>query len=58
MNSAGVMEVMTPVDQEEKCGRLYREATPPLTCALHSAQEQDLSVLCQTNTPMLTSEVA
>uniref|UniRef100_A0A3P8YIQ8 HP domain-containing protein n=1 Tax=Esox lucius TaxID=8010 RepID=A0A3P8YIQ8_ESOLU len=58
MTSEGVMEEMTPVDQEGTCGRLYREVSPPSASALHTPLEQDLSTLCQANTPMLTSEVA
>ncbi|XP_064820714.1 supervillin-like [Oncorhynchus masou masou] len=58
-------EVMTP-DDRETCGGFYREVLPPTPSALAAGAgaatgtdpEQDLSALCQTNTPMLTSEVA
>ncbi|XP_045576570.1 supervillin isoform X9 [Salmo salar] len=58
-------EVMTPDDQET-CGGFYREVSPHSPSALLAGAgaatgtdpEQDLSALCQTNTPMLTSEVA
>nr|XP_029491558.1 supervillin-like isoform X6 [Oncorhynchus nerka] len=65
VTSVGEKEVMTPDDQET-CGGFYREVSPhsPSTlsagagAATGTDPEQDLSVLCQTNTPMLTSEVA
>uniref|UniRef100_A0A4W5PKD9 Supervillin c n=1 Tax=Hucho hucho TaxID=62062 RepID=A0A4W5PKD9_9TELE len=59
VTSGRVKEVMTPDDQET-CGGFYREVSPPSPSALPSGAgaEQDLSALCQTNTPMLTSEVA
>uniref|UniRef100_A0A8C7ILA9 Supervillin c n=1 Tax=Oncorhynchus kisutch TaxID=8019 RepID=A0A8C7ILA9_ONCKI len=55
----------TPHDRET-CGGFYREVLPPSPSALTAGAgaangtdpEQDLSALCQTNTPMLTSEVA
>ncbi|XP_029614617.1 supervillin isoform X2 [Salmo trutta] len=57
VTSGRVKEVMTPDD---------REVSPPSPSALPAGAgaatgtdpEQDLSALCQTNTPMLTSEVA
>ncbi|XP_036796799.1 supervillin isoform X4 [Oncorhynchus mykiss] len=65
VTSGRVKEVMTPDDQET-CGGFYREVLPPSPSALAAGAgaangtdpEQDLSALCQTNTPMLTSEVA
>uniref|UniRef100_A0A4W5QAG2 Supervillin c n=1 Tax=Hucho hucho TaxID=62062 RepID=A0A4W5QAG2_9TELE len=65
VTSTGLKEVMTPDDQET-CGGFYREVSPhsPSTlpagagAATGTDPEQDLSALCQTNTPMLTSEVA
>ncbi|XP_064844563.1 supervillin-like isoform X2 [Oncorhynchus masou masou] len=65
VTSVGVKEVMTPDDQET-CGGFYREVPPHSPSALPAGAgaatgtdpEQDLSALCQTNTPMLTSEVA
>ncbi|XP_023867357.1 supervillin isoform X8 [Salvelinus sp. IW2-2015] len=65
VTSVGVKEVMTPDDQET-CGGFYREVSPHSPSALPAGAgaatgtdpEQDLSALCQTNTPMLTSEVA
>ncbi|XP_055746518.1 supervillin-like isoform X5 [Salvelinus fontinalis] len=63
VTSVGVEEVMTPDDQET-CGGFYREVSPHSPSALLAGAatgtdpEQDLSALCQTNTPMLTSEVA
>uniref|UniRef100_A0A8C7W5P7 Supervillin c n=1 Tax=Oncorhynchus mykiss TaxID=8022 RepID=A0A8C7W5P7_ONCMY len=65
VTSVGEKEVMTPDDQET-CGGFYREVSPHSPSALPAGAgaatgtdpEQDLSALCQTNTPMLTSEVA
>eukprot|EP00063_Salmo_salar_P073101 XP_014047936.1 PREDICTED: supervillin-like isoform X1 [Salmo salar] len=65
VTSVGVKKVMTPDDQET-CGGFYREVSPHSPSALPAGAgaatgtdpEQDLSALCQTNTPMLTSEVA
>ncbi|XP_041736431.1 supervillin isoform X7 [Coregonus clupeaformis] len=65
VTSREVKEVMTPDDQET-CGGFYREVSPPSPSARPAGAgaatgtdpEQDLSALCQTNTPMLTSEVA
>ncbi|XP_070957622.1 supervillin-like isoform X6 [Oncorhynchus clarkii lewisi] len=65
VTSGRVKEVMTP-DDRETCGGFYREVLPPSPSALAAGAgaangtdpEQDLSALCQTNTPMLTSEVA
>ncbi|XP_024288830.1 supervillin isoform X7 [Oncorhynchus tshawytscha] len=65
VTSGRVKEVMTP-DDRETCGGFYREVLPPSPSALTAGAgaangtdpEQDLSALCQTNTPMLTSEVA
>ncbi|KAM3863947.1 supervillin [Diretmus argenteus] len=61
-----VKEVV-PVDESSMSdGCFYRERSPPLACAppppgdaaAATDTEQDLSVLCQTNTPILTSAVA
>ncbi|XP_078140648.1 supervillin [Centroberyx gerrardi] len=60
-----VKEVM-PVDEPNTFdGCFYRERSPPSACApppcgdaAATELEQDLSVLCQTNTPILTSAVA
>nr|XP_029481123.1 supervillin-like isoform X1 [Oncorhynchus nerka]XP_029481124.1 supervillin-like isoform X1 [Oncorhynchus nerka]XP_029481125.1 supervillin-like isoform X1 [Oncorhynchus nerka]XP_029481127.1 supervillin-like isoform X1 [Oncorhynchus nerka] len=65
VTSGRVKEVMTP-DDRETCGGFYREVLTPSPTALAAGAgaangtdpEQDLSALCQTNTPMLTSEVA
>ncbi|XP_055753165.1 supervillin-like isoform X3 [Salvelinus fontinalis] len=65
VTSGRVKEDMTPDDQKT-CGGFYREVSPPSPSALPAGAgaatgtdpEQDLSALCQTNTPMLTSEVA
>ncbi|XP_029583384.1 supervillin isoform X4 [Salmo trutta] len=65
VTSVGVKKVMTP-DNQESCGGFYREVSPHSPSALPagagaatgSDPEQDLSALCQTNAPMLTSEVA
>ncbi|XP_052374639.1 supervillin-like isoform X9 [Oncorhynchus keta] len=65
VTSVGEKEVMTPDDQET-CGGFCREVSPHSPSALPAGAgaatgtdpEQDLSALCQTNTPMLTSEVA
>ncbi|KAI3359141.1 hypothetical protein L3Q82_002674 [Scortum barcoo] len=55
-----------PVDKANTLdGGYYRDRSPPSTCAPPSCgdaaateNEQDLDVLCQTNTPILTSAVA
>ncbi|XP_049416405.1 supervillin isoform X2 [Epinephelus fuscoguttatus] len=55
-----------PVDESNTFdGGFYREPSPPSACALPpcgdvtaAESEQDLGVLCQTNTPILTSAVA
>ncbi|XP_071027812.1 supervillin-like isoform X14 [Oncorhynchus clarkii lewisi] len=66
VTSVGEKEVMTPDDQET-CGGFYREVSPHSPAlalpagagaATGTDPEQDLSALCRTNTPMLTSEVA
>uniref|UniRef100_UPI0037E86EEB supervillin n=1 Tax=Semicossyphus pulcher TaxID=241346 RepID=UPI0037E86EEB len=56
----------TPVDESNAFdGGFYRDQSPPSACApapcggvAATESEQDLDVLCQTNTPMLTSAVA
>ncbi|KAM7387286.1 hypothetical protein PAMA_009758 [Pampus argenteus] len=55
---------VTPVD-ESYDGGFYNEQPPPSTCApppcgdaAATEREQDLDILCQTNTPILTSAVA
>ncbi|XP_038561119.1 supervillin isoform X3 [Micropterus salmoides] len=53
----------TPVDGSNTSG-FYRDQSPSSACApppcgdIAAESEQDLGVLCQTNTPMLTSAVA
>ncbi|XP_035510487.1 supervillin isoform X6 [Morone saxatilis] len=56
----------TPVDESNTFDRgFYRDQSPPSACGpppcgdvAATESEQDLGVLCQTNTPMLTSAVA
>ncbi|XP_051243836.1 supervillin isoform X4 [Dicentrarchus labrax] len=56
----------TPVDESNTFdGGFYRDQSPPSACGpppcgdvATAESEQDLGVLCQTNTPMLTSAVA
>ncbi|XP_070778777.1 supervillin [Enoplosus armatus] len=56
----------TPVDESNTPdGGFYRDQSPPSACGpppcghvASTESEQDLGVLCQTNTPMLTSAVA
>ncbi|CAK6961185.1 supervillin [Scomber scombrus] len=57
---------VTPVDDSNTCdGGFYIEQSPPSACepppcrdTAATESEQDLDVLCQTNTPILTSAVA
>ncbi|GAA6217930.1 supervillin-like [Lates japonicus] len=60
------MKEETPVDESSVFdGGFYRDQSPPSACApppcggvAATESEQDLGVLCQTNTPILTSAVA
>ncbi|XP_034567417.1 supervillin isoform X1 [Notolabrus celidotus] len=61
----GVKEEMPVEESNAFDGGFYRDQSPPSACTLPPSEdaataegEQDLDVLCQNNTPMLTSAVA
>ncbi|KAL0992477.1 hypothetical protein UPYG_G00093840 [Umbra pygmaea] len=56
VTSEGETEVVTPVNQEGMPCGFHTEVPPPIASAL--VTDGDLNALCQTNSPMLTSEVA